>query len=172
MKASKFVVLVGGVLGLIAFFLPLIAVQKSGVSGKLSAYRIVAGITAAQQVVDKASALPEAQPNKKDFKEANDTLGAIKGIVIGLFVPVWLLLLIGGIGAARKKFGRVAGSFSLLVGLIGLGVASLLLGAAQDKTVTSVTNESVAGVGMYVMFLAAALGAIGGIMTLIKPDKG
>ncbi len=171
MKASKFVVLLGGVLGVIAFFLPLIAVQKSGLTGKLSAYRIVAGVTKASQVVKEASAMSEGE-NKENLEEANKALADIKGVVIGMYVPVWLLLLIGGIGVARGKFQRLGGTFSLLIGLIGLGVASLLLSAAQSKDVTSATQESVAGVGMYVMFLAAAMGTIGGLITLVKPDRG
>lgn len=170
MKATKFVVLAAGILGIVSFFLPLIAVQKSGIEGKLSAFVIVKGIDKASEVVNGGAA---AAASAADVSEANDALAKIKGIVLGIYAPAALLLLIGAIGVARKKFGRVAGTFSLLIGLIGLGIASLLLTAAKDPGVSQANDSGgVAGVGMYVMFLAALLGAVAGLVTLVKPDRG
>ena len=166
MKGIKLMVLVAGLAGIAAFFLPLVAVQKSGVEGALSAYRIVVGIQEAQQVVSGAAG---QGVGAADIAEANKALGGIKGIVLGIFAPAVLLLVLGLTGVARKKFGRVAGVFSLLLGLLGLGIAAILLSAAKEAGGSS---GDVAGAGMYVMLAAAGLGALGGLMALVKPDRG
>jgi hypothetical protein len=165
-KATRFIVLAAGILGLASFFLPFVAVQNSGVKGQLSAYTIVKGIDDAQEVV-KSSAVP-AHVAKKDLAEVNAALSQVKGIVLGLYAPLALLVVIGVVGLSRKKFGRVAGSFSFVVGLIGLAVAALLLSAASEEP----TAESFAGIGMYIMLAAAGLGALAGLVTLFKPDRG
>ena len=37
MKASKFIVLVGGILGILAFFLPMVTVEREGANASVSA---------------------------------------------------------------------------------------------------------------------------------------
>src|SRR5690242_10275172 len=76
MKFTKFIVLAGGLLGLLAFFLPLVAVKDSGVTGALSAYRIVKGIDSADQVIEHAnSAAVDGYDKSEEFqatkKDAN-----------------------------------------------------------------------------------------------------
>jgi hypothetical protein len=173
-KATKFVVLAGGVIGIISFFLPLIALKKSGIEGKLSAYRVVAGVTSADQVLDKQTAAMVGNELDKDLKESSKKdLEEVKPVILGMFVPVALIAVIGVIAVARRKFQRLGGTGALIFGLAGLAIAAALLAVAGDEQATAGTDsDSIAGIGMYTMFLAAAMGTVGGIMALIKPDRG
>jgi hypothetical protein len=156
MKASKLIVLVGGILGIIAFFLPLVSVQRTNVHGTVSAYQIVKGLDTIQNEVDRA-----APSMTDDVSAAKDGVGQIKGLVLAIFAPAALLALIGGMGVARKKFGRVAGTFSLLFGLVGLGIAALLKSAAEGD----------AGIGLTMLIVTGVAGVVGGVLALAKPER-
>ncbi|MBA3454506.1 MAG: hypothetical protein H0T42_15560 [Deltaproteobacteria bacterium] len=138
MKATKFIVLGGGILGILAFFLPMVSVQRADFSGTVSAFQIMKGL-------DEAAGVD-----------------GLKGITMAFFGPAILLALIGAMGVARKKFGRVAGAFSLIFGLIGLGIGSLLTSAAEGDS----------GIGLTLLLVTGAAGAVGGVLALIKPERG
>lgn len=158
MKASKLVVLVGGVLGILSFFLPLVSLHHGDVTGTVSAYQIVKGVDAVEHEVDRA---PVDQASAASVTEAKGDLGAVKGIVLAIYVPALLLALIGGLGVARRRFGRGAGTLSLMLGLVGLGIAALLHGAAEGD----------AGIGLTLLLITGVAGVFGGVLALIKPER-
>jgi hypothetical protein len=163
-KASKFIVLVGGILGIIAFFLPLVSVERGGKSASVSAFQVVKGLDAADTALsqDEVRVKAASYGQTGTLNEAKDGLAAAKGIVLGMFAPALLLAAIGGAGVARKKFGRVAATFTLLIGLIGLGIGALGKSAAEGD----------AGIGLTFMLLAGVAGVVGGLIALVKPDRG
>ncbi len=162
-KAAKFIILGAGLIGLLAFFLPLIAVEKSGVEGKLSAYTIVKGIDKAQDIV--GSAATGSADEEQAVDEANDALSDVKAVVLAIFVPALLLAIMGGIAVARRRIGRGFGIMSLLVGLLGLAIWAILNSAA-----TAPSGESAAGIGMHMLMLTGLGGIVGGIIAKIKPE--
>lgn len=164
MKASKFIVLVGGILGILAFFLPMVTVERGGKSVSVSAFQVVKGLDAVKSELDKDEVKMNAAAygETETLHKAKGDVDGIKGIVMAIFAPALLLALIGGAGVARKKFGRVAGTFSLLFGLAGLGIGAILKSAAEGDS----------GVGLTVLLLTGALGIVGGILALAKPDRG
>jgi hypothetical protein len=175
MAFSKFIVLLGGVLGIVAFFLPLIAVKNSGVEGAISAFQIVKGIETAKDVVKGAAAEVAAQdPDNAQIKEAttaaNDGLKAVRNVTLAVFAPAVLLTLIGVAGVVRKQFGRLAGTGSFLFGVIGLGIWAILNTAANEAA-AEMTGESVKGMGMHLLMVTGACGILGGLMGLIKPER-
>jgi hypothetical protein len=159
MKATKFIVLVGGILGILSFFLPLVSVHRGEFTGKVSAYQVVKGLDTVAVEVDAADARTAVEVETKS--EAKKDIGAMKGIVMAIFAPAALLALIGGLGVGRKRFGRVAATFSLLCGLLGLGIASILKAAAEGD----------AGIGMTFLLITGVAGVVGGIAGLIKPER-
>lgn len=163
MKASKFVVLAGGILGILAFFLPMVTVTRDGRSASVSALQIVKGVEAVQSAVDRddVKAQAAAMGAQEAYSETKDTLSSIKGIVLAIFAPALLLAAIGGLGVARRKFGRGAGALSLLLGLVGLGIGVLLKGAAEGDS----------GIGLTLLLLTGVLGTVGGLMALVKPER-
>lgn len=172
MKASKFIVLVGGLLGIISFFLPMVAVSQRNAGGDqasvtVSAFQIVKGIEVAKVAVDKADGSHEDVMVHAEAQEAKKGLDSIKGIVMAIFAPALLLVLIGGLGVMRKKFGRVAGTFSLLFGLVGLGIAMLLRSAAADAA----SDGGSGGIALTILLLTGVAGIAGGILALAKPER-
>jgi hypothetical protein len=159
MKATKFIILAGGIIGLLSFFLPLLSMQRGGASATVSAFQIVKGIDSVSVAVGDASARQVV--DVATSASAQQDLGALKGIVMAVFAPAALLALLGGLGVLRRRFGRVAGTFSLLAGLAGLGIASVLKGAAEGD----------AGIAMTFLLLTGATGIIGGVLALAKPER-
>ncbi len=165
-KATKYVILSAGLIGLISFFMPLISVSKAGIAGKLSAYRIVKGISSAQDVVGKAGNKLKHRDDKAAVAEANKALGAIKGIVMGVFFPAFMVFIFGLVGTLKKSFGRGLAIPTFIFGLLGLGISGLLTAAASSGG-----GESVAGAGMYMLLLASITATVGGLVAIIKPDR-
>lgn len=171
MKASKFIVLVGGIVGLIAFFLPAINVTHQGKTVGVSAMQLVAGLDLAKDAVDKAES-PDvgglgAGELSKAKADASSEISKVKGFVLGLFAPALLLVIIGGVGAMRRRFGRGLGSLSLLLGLISLALGALIMSVASEGG-----KEAGAGIAITLLVVTGAAGALGGLMALIKPDRG
>jgi hypothetical protein len=163
-KATKFIVLVGGILGILAFFLPMVSVERGGKSVSVSAFQVVKGLDAVQSELDKDEVRVKAASYGEEgsLSKAKGDVSGIKGIVMAVFAPALLLALIGAAGVARKKFGRVAGTFSLIFGLLGLGIGAILKSAAEGDS----------GVGLTLLLATGVLGVVGGILTLAKPDRG
>ena len=159
MKASKFIVLVGGILGILAFFLPLVSVERQGHQASVSAYQIIKGLDQVEVAVDEGAR--QAAYSVETSASAKKDIGAMKGIVMAIFAPALLLALMGAAGVARKRFGRVAGTFSLLAGLVGLGIGALLKSAAEGD----------GGIGLTLLIVTGVAGVVGGIATLIKPER-
>ena len=164
MKASKFIVLVGGILGILAFFLPMVTVEREGKSVSVSAFQVVKGLDAVGSELDKENVRVKAAAygETATLNKAKDGVEGMKGIVMALFAPALLLAAIGGAGVARKKFGRVAGTFSLLLGLVALAIGALLKSAAEGDS----------GIGLTFLLLTGVAGVVGGLITLVKPDRG
>ncbi len=172
MKFSKFIVLLAGLVGIAAFFLPLVAVKGAGSEGALSAFQIVTGAGQAKDAVDSAIAeSAQAYIDKANIAEAStvakDALNQVKGITLALFAPAVLLTILGIAGLIRKQFGRLAGTGSLLLGILGLAVWAVLNQAANDAS----AGESVKGIGMHLLMGTGGLGVLGGLLALIKPDR-
>ncbi len=157
MKASKFIVLLGGILGILAFFLPMVAVDRPDAKGTVSAFELIKGVDQAQAAVDR-------EPAYASMRESSSgpNMGALKGIVVAIFVPALFLFALGGLGVARKKFGRAAGIVSLIFGVIGLAIAGLLSAAASGDS----------GIGLTLLIVTGLLGLVGGILATAKPERG
>lgn len=164
MKASKFVVLVGGILGILAFFLPMVSVTREGKTVTVSAMQVMKGLDSVSGELDKDEVKVKAASydgGTASLNSAKDGVDGIKGIVMAIFAPALLLALIGGAGVARKKFGRVAGTFALLFGLVGLGIGAILKSAAEGDS----------GIGLTFLLITGLAGIVGGIMALVKPER-
>ncbi len=177
MKAIKFVILGFGVLGLISIFLPYAKVGSTS----FSAWDIMQGVTLAEDALDAAQAKSESLPLEgmddesqakvdQTFKEIDEALDTIKGIMIVLFAPTILFVVIGGIGAARGKLERVGGAGVMVLGLIGLALNSLFLMAWGSAEVKAEGGD--AGIAQYLLVMSCVAGFVCGLLTLIKPDRG
>ncbi|MBI5499177.1 MAG: hypothetical protein HY907_02970 [Deltaproteobacteria bacterium] len=167
MKYTKFAVIAGGVLGLIAFFMPLIHVKQNGFEGKASAFDVIKGLSAAEDAASTgegvAAGLGETDAARLagDVKEGANTA---KWIMYIPFVPCAFFVLFGGLGLLRR-YGRLLGVGTLIFGLMGLGFWALLRAAAKESGV-----EDSLGSGVSMLLVSYLLGTLGGLVALIKPE--
>ena len=148
MKASKFLVLLGGVIGIVAFFLPFLEFVHQGGTVAPSAMQFVTGGISA-----------------KGAETVNRVVQDMRIIVLVSFAPAVMCALFGLIGMLKGSFARGLGAGALLFGLLTFGVWFVLNTAAADAGAR-------AGIGMWLLMVAGAAGAIGGLIALIKPDRG
>ena len=81
MKASKFIVFLGGILGIVAFFLPLITISTHGDKVTPSAMQIFKGVDAIHHEMDNNKELHAAMTSE-GVSAAKDGASAVKGIVL------------------------------------------------------------------------------------------
>ncbi|HEY4240945.1 MAG TPA: hypothetical protein VGM88_14075 [Kofleriaceae bacterium] len=166
MSASKFLVLVGGIVGLIAFFMPMAAVTRQGVTAKVSAFQVVKGLDSMEATVESNGEKSHVTLSAEQVNETKDGIEKVKGVILAFFAPAFLFVLFGIAGIARKRFGRVIGTFSLLFGLVSLGVAALL-----NSAFTQTGNADSKGIAVTLLFVSSIAAVIGGLMALIKPER-
>lgn len=190
MKAWKFIILVGGVIGIIGFFLPF---MKIGIGDKIeigvSGFAMVKGLPEARDLLkDEVSKMPEEQL-KKSAEEFSDTAKKAGGLIMMFYIPTALVLLLGAINTARGRMGRLAGFLALVAGgaamlvwvlfnqVVSADVSGAVHATTNDPTGTAiadaiVNNTSVAmGMGLHLILVSGILGAVAGLGCLIKPDR-
>jgi hypothetical protein len=168
-KLAKFIVLGGGVLGLLGFFLPLITASYGGVNAQMSTFQLVSGIDKLEEIVDVK--LDEVPPEAKaGLAEFNENLKKARGIFYALFAPAALLLLMGLLAVAKARMGRGLGVFAFLVGGAGVGVWALLQTVIGEAAKSG--GEAAGGIGMHLILVSGVLGIIAGLIALISPERG
>lgn len=169
MKAAKFIVLAGGIFGLLAFFLPLASAEDGGTKISVSAFQVIKGIDKASDTIDNAATQPAlatesgGELDKAAAADMNDTLSAVKGYVMMAFVPTVLLLLFGGLGVKKQSFGRGFGTGALVFGLAGLGIGLLLKAGLGEA--------GAVGIAVYLMVFGGLAGVVGGLAGLVRPER-
>ena len=190
MKAWKFIILVGGIIGLVGFFLPF---MKFGVGGSgsvgVSGFALVKGLPEARELLaSEIEKMPEEQI-KKAAAELEDSAKKAGGLIMLFYIPTALVLLIGAVNTARGKMGRLAGVLGILAGgaailvwvlfqqVMSADVAGQVHATAGDPTGKAIAeaigdNVSVSmGLGLHLILLSGLLGAVAGLGCLIKPDR-
>jgi hypothetical protein len=170
-KFTKFVVLGAGVLGLVAFFMPLIHVKQGGFEGKASGLDVMKGFSEAEQAVGEA----QVAVGELGETDAHQALGEVKSatntakwlFLIPFVFPV-LFLLTGGIGALTR-FGRGMGALTLVFGLIAVALW-FLIRAAGDSVKTEAGVEDPLGSGVMMLGVSYFLATFAGLFALIKPE--
>ncbi|HSD89714.1 MAG TPA: hypothetical protein VLB44_19420, partial [Kofleriaceae bacterium] len=122
-------------------------------------FQVMKGLDQVEAAVDDGAS--QHQLDVETSAGAKKDIGALKGIVMAIFAPALLLSLIGGLGVARRRFGRVAGTFSFLLGILGLGIGAILKSAAEGD----------GGIGLTLLLVTGVAGVIGGLAALIKPER-
>jgi hypothetical protein len=162
MRAAKLVVLLAGVLGVVGFFLPLASFTHRGAEVGVSAFQVFTGVTELEDRGMSAADLGSARAG-----EVAATLSEIRGAVVLCFLPGGLLAMLGLVGVARRRFGRLGGALAIL-----LGGVSLLIFSGLNRGVEALHGEATRGAGMYLVLGAGILGVIGGVAAMASPDRG
>jgi hypothetical protein len=171
MKAWKYLVLIGGIAGVAGFFLPCFTFtsDRDNVTVAVSAYQIVSGIDAVDELLDGASPLALADPNARQTLATIDAeLERYRTALMIVFAPAAFLALLGAINGARRKMGRIAGLLALVLGLANAGIWLLFYSVAAEEP----DLRASLGVGLHLLLAAGALGVLAGLGAIIAPDRG
>jgi hypothetical protein len=166
----KYVVLLGGILGVAGFFAPFMEYKApDGTLTGASAYEIARGEVDVSPLMKKAEEL--GMVTRAEAERATRILEkgiyAYRGAMVVCFVPAALIFLIGLASFARKKMGRLAGLFAIVFGLACVGVWIFFFreDAPTEQTVGQL------GLGIYALFVCGLLGILGGIGSTLFPDR-
>ncbi len=160
MKFWKYIVLVGGVAGLVGFFLPFATVDNDSPS----AFRLLRSADEAEaQVATKVKdAALTAEDKAKVSSSVKETFNGVRTIVLLLYAPAAALALIGAFTSVRGKIGRLGGLFALLFGGASAGIWALL---HPGETATR-------AIGLHLLLVAGLCGIVAGLGALVTPDRG
>ena len=170
-KLTKFVILAGAVIALVSFFLPLVSanLKEIDLHAKFSAFQLVKGASTLEDAIGGKAATAHQAEAKQAIHDLQGTFDTIKGVVALAYSPAALLFLVGLIGVVRGKLGRLGGFFALLFGAVAGGVGAVMLAATGGSSDAASAKP---GLAIYAMLLGGALGTLGGLVALVKPDRG
>jgi hypothetical protein len=166
----KYVVLLGGILGIAGFFAPFMEYKApDGSLTGASAYEIARGEVDVSPLMQKAEQLglvthAEAQRATKLLEQG---IYAYRGAMAAAFVPAAVIFLIGLVSFSRKKMGRLAGLVSIVMGVGAIGVWIFFFRSEPPSQQTI----GQLGLGIYALAVCGVLGIAGGLGSLIFPDR-
>jgi hypothetical protein len=142
----KLVMLVGGVIGVVGFFLPL-AVGPAGdgtITNTISGFDI---------------ALAHLDPHGR-----YTGVGGARVLAICAFVPALLLFAIGTTGLIRRRLPRSLGGIAMLLGVASGSLWGVMLEASLDAAVPTHL-----GLGAHALLVAGIAGMVAGVATIVAP---
>jgi hypothetical protein len=152
MRIAHKLVLLAGLVGVVAFFLPLFDGAYLGTDRTISSLEMVEGLGELETSADG-----ETRENLKTFNIV---------ILIG-FGGAALCLLVGILGLGA--FGRGRGLLALLGGLAAVGVWLLLNYAFTEVARRQGTDYR--GIGVILLLASGAAGTLGGLIAVMKPER-
>lgn len=141
----KLVMAVGGLIGLVGFFLPL-----------------AVGPAIEGAAANKISALDIAI-NHLDPRGRYTDIGGARALAICAFAPSLLLLVIGGLGAVRGRLPRWCGGIAMLLGVASGSLWGVMLEASFDAGPIHL------GLGAHTLLAAGIAGMVAGVATIVAP---
>ena len=152
MRLPHKLILLGGVVGIVAFFLPLFQAGYMGAETSFSSLRMV---TEGNDLLK-----PETPKERENLRTFNVV------VLVG-FGSTALLLLMAILSLGR--LGRGAGLLCLAFSIAALGTGILFYVACKETAKESGLN--VAGIGITLLMAAGAAGLLGSLGALIKPER-
>ena len=76
----------------------------------------------------------------------------------------------GAFAGARRRMGRIAGIFALLIGVANAGIWVLLFQVSSEASLQEGTASM--GVGLHMLLVAGVAGVIAGLGAVLTPDRG
>lgn len=173
MKLWKYIALLGGIAGLVGFFVPFVEfhARDHALSGSVSAYQIVRGIDDISEMISGAGpALASDDQLRQWATEFNRSMAEYRGAMVGFFIPAVLLALLGALTGIRRKMGRLAGLGAILFGGASAGVWALFQHVSEEQSRGDVIASL--GIGLHLLLAAGAAGVLAGLGALVIPDRG
>ncbi len=170
MPASRYLLLLAGILGVLAMFQPMIGIGRGPVKVELSAYDLSFGLDKTHRALDaKIPAFaakrisPDVLQTREDVKLIAD---ASRGAALA-YVPVAFVLLLGAFSVWRKRTPKPVAVIAGVLGLISIaawaGVRyAVMYGIEEEPALERLHFKAVFGAHvLLVAGIVAVLGAIG-----------
>jgi hypothetical protein len=177
MKAWKFLVLAGGIAGLIGFFLPFTKghEERTNLDISFSGYQLVKGIDSIKDAVKEVAADAKKVETSRAVdeslaKEMEEGMSAVRGFALIAYAPAALLAIMGAFALVLRRFGRLGGVFAFLLGAVSAGIWGLLWAAAGEARHEGTTLSL--QMGAHMLLVAGIAGLVAGLGALVVPDKG
>jgi hypothetical protein len=162
---AKGLVLLGGLCGLVAFFLPFMVVPVEGTTVGVSMFHFMKGEAGLEEAFGKKA---ETEGDREALREASDAFEKDKGLFLAFYAPAALLVLLGLVGLV-SRFGRGLGLIAMLAGIIGFG-GWLLIHTALGEAAKEQARGMTEGLGVTLLLVSASLGCLGALMALARPE--
>jgi hypothetical protein len=175
MKAWKYVILVGGLAGLLGFFLPFARGhdERLKIDRGVSAYELAKGLNK-KEFVEEAKQLKVNEADaERAATELEEGLKDARAFAVIAYIPGALLALIGVFGVVMGRCGRLTGLFALVCGVASAGIWALLETAAGKASEAHTGTATVTlAMGTHMLLIAGLCGALAGFGAVLAPDKG
>jgi len=171
----KHVLVLVGALGVIGAFLPLIEVQRSGVTFAFSARELSFGMERAHKLIDRQlPALVEAHipTSVREARSDIRTVAEATRFAMALFIFPALILGLGILGLYRGRVGRAIGAAAVVLGLACV-VSWLVLRYGIDYGLAEAElkrTKVVLQVGADILFAGGLAAMFVGIGAIVRPD--
>lgn len=175
MPASRYLLLIAGILGLLAMFQPMIGLGRRPLRAELSAYDLSFGLEKTHFALDMklpgfaTKRVPaDVLQTREDIKIVAD---ASRGAALG-YVPAILLLALGALCIWRKRTPRPIAIASGFLGLLSIGAwagvrFAIIYGKDEEPALARLGFEALWGA--HVLLIAGALGVIAAITAFTEP---
>jgi hypothetical protein len=161
MKAAKWIVLFGGVLAVIGFFLPFISVSDPSGSESISAYQMVFAAQDQQMQLIAGGTTPD---------ELTAELREIAPIMIGFWVPAILLAIIATVAIVRGRMTNTTAVLGMLTALANIFAWYVLYEAMSEVNKEDPSMKIMLGLGTHALLAGGLLGFIGSAAVTFRPE--
>jgi hypothetical protein len=169
--AWKYLVLLAGIAGIVGFFLPFVTVhtRDARFGRHPSAFELVRRLEGLDDMTHSLTALGVATPDAKQMAaQAHDTLQTARTAASVIYAPAALLALLGVVCGFRRRMGRLAGFFALVLGAASASVWAVFHYVASNDP----NHGATLGLGAHLLLACGAAGALAGLGALLAPDRG
>lgn len=176
MPASRYLILLAGILGVLAVFQPMIGLGRGPVKVELSAYDLSFGLKKTHMALDvrlpafaQKRVPPDVIETRDDMKLVAD---ASRGAALA-YIPAALLLLLGIIALKLKRTPKAIAVTSALLGLISVaawfGVKyAVMYGIEEEPALARLHFKAV--FGAHILLASGVLAVLGAITAFRKED--
>ena len=161
MKAAKWIVLGGGVLAVIGFFLPFITVSDHTGSESISAYQMVFAGQDQQMQILAGGTTPD---------ELTAELREVAPIMVGFWTPAILLSIIATIAIIRGRMTNLTAVFGMLAGIANIFAWYVLYEGMNEVNKEDPSIKIVLGLGTHALLAGGLLGFIGSAAVTFRPE--
>lgn len=176
MPASRYLLLIAGILGVLALFQPMISIGRGPIKEELSAYNLSFGFKKSRALLDRKIPSIAAKHIPADILETKDDINLVAHATRGAalaYIPAALLLLLGAFCVWRKRTARGLGAVAILLGLVSIaswfGVRYGVAYGIEEEPALARLHFQLA-FGAHVMLVTGVLAIIGGLKALLNRD--